>query len=338
MLRDFALTRWVNAVNMQCSVAYTYAAHISLAEVRAALPGAGYSTKLVGSLSSGARCLITSDPALSFYPQYAPPLNELIVVSYRGAGRAVAEVQNATSVAVLHNGADDGTRGVVREMKTPSARTAIDCENAALAILDDAASAAWRGTYQTWSDFLPGAATDVFPGDAITVNVPSQSAVFTAIVREVAVEIADPVNDRGFYSIAFANDLAEPLALQSQATNTTISLQNMPPKLTTTQVGAYYLPSLTDAQITAVTSTTAQVDIGAAAGVAPGSGLGVEVRQHDYGWGQSNDRNLLGRFSTETFTLPRLARTQNYFLRMYDSSSPPRYSRFSAALHVDYPL
>jgi hypothetical protein len=64
----------------------------------------------------------------------------------------------------------------------------------------------------------------------------------------------------------------------------------------------------------------------------------VEVREHDYGWGQANDRNLLGRFSTQSFSLPRLARTQNYFLRLYDGSSPPRYSRYSAALHVDYPL
>jgi hypothetical protein len=70
----------------------------------------------------------------------------------------------------------------------------------------------------------------------------------------------------------------------------------------------------------------------------PGSGYGVEVRAHDYGWGAANDRNLLGRFSTQTFSLPRLGRTQNYFLRLYDNSSPPRYSRYAAALHVDYPL
>ena len=64
----------------------------------------------------------------------------------------------------------------------------------------------------------------------------------------------------------------------------------------------------------------------------------LEVRAHDYGWGEANDRNLLGRFSTQTFSLPRLGRTQNYFLRLYDNSSPPRYSRYAAALHVDYPL
>ncbi len=75
---------------------------------------------------------------------------------------------------------------------------------------------------------------------------------------------------------------------------------------------------------------------------APGPGdikiYNAEVRENDYGWGQANDRNLLGRFNTQTFTLARLARTQNYFLRLYDGSSPPKYSRYSAALHVDYPL
>ncbi len=75
---------------------------------------------------------------------------------------------------------------------------------------------------------------------------------------------------------------------------------------------------------------------------APGPGdikiYNAEVRAHDYGWGSANDRNLLGRFNSQTFILPRLARTQNYFLRLYDNSSPPRYSRYAAALHVDYPL
>jgi hypothetical protein len=83
-----------------------------------------------------------------------------------------------------------------------------------------------------------------------------------------------------------------------------------------------------------LTSTTVQVDVG----LTLASGFGVEVRANDFGWGQANDRNLLGRFSTQTFTLARLAATQDYFLRLYDSSSPPKYSRYSAALHVDYPL
>jgi hypothetical protein len=324
----------VNSTSMQCSIAYTYAVHISLAEVRMALPNASYVTQLVGALSDGAECEITSDPSLDFYPAYVPALNELIVTSYRGSGRAVAQVENGASVTLLQNGADDGTRGTVRVAKTPGARTDVDCENAALAILDDATDAAWLGIYESWSDFLPGTAGDIFPGDAITVNVPSRGASFTAIVRDVEIKIADPVDDRGFYTIGFANDLAAPLAIEYEASATTIALQDMPPLLQTTQVGAYYQADLTEAQITAVASTTVQVD----AGMTPASGCGIEVRNNDYSWGQANDRNLLGRFSTQVFSLPRLAQTQNYFLRLYDSSSPPKYSRYSAALHVDYPL
>jgi len=323
----------VNATNMQCSVAYTYLTHISLAQVRTALPSASYVTQLVGSLSDGAECEIASSTSLDFYPQYVPALNALIVASYRGSGRAVAEVVNSASIASLASGVDNGVRGIVRTVKTPSARTQADCEDAALSILDDAGGLAWMGTYQTWSDFLPGGAADIFPGDAMTVNLPSRNAVFSAIVRKVSIDVVDPGDDRGIYVIEFANDLATPLALQDESSATTVALQDLPVRLATTQVGSYYLADLTDAQITAVTSTTVSVD----AGMAPGSGGGIEVRLHDFGWGLANDRNLLGRFSTQTFSLARLARTQNYFLRLYDGSSPPKYSRYAAALHVDYP-
>jgi hypothetical protein len=170
--------------------------------------------------------------------------------------------------------------------------------------------------------------------DAVAVSVPSRGAAFVAIVRAVAIDVVNPANDRGMYTIEFANDWAEPLAYQDAGSATTIALADMPPRLATGQVGTYYLANLTNAQITQVSATTASVDVGM---VLP-SGCGVEVRMHDFGWGVSNDRNLLGRFSLPTFTLPRLARTQNYFLRLYDTSSPPRYSRYAAALHVDYPL
>ena len=331
---EFCTYAVVNATNMQCSIAYTYATHIALAEVRTALPNSSYTTQLVESLADGGQCSIERSTSLDFYPQYVPPLNTLIVASYRGSGRAVAEVANSGSVAELQNGADNGVRGSVRTMKIPSARTQADCENAALAMLDEAEGLAWAGDYQVWSDFLPGEASDIFPGDALAIAVPSQGAAFNAIVRAVSIDVVDPANDRGMYSIQFANDLAAPLAMQEESSATTIPLQGATVRLFTTQVGSYYLANLTDAQITQVTSTTVQVD----AGFAMGSGYGVEVRVHDFGWGTANDRNLLGRFSAQTFSLPRWARTQNYFLRLYDQSSPPRYSRYAAALHVDYPL
>jgi len=332
--RGFCNYAPVNATNMQCNIAYTYVTHISVAEVRMALPNSDYVTELVGSLTDGGTCSIVSPTTLDFYPQYVPPLNTLIVASYRGVGRAVAEVANEGNIAKLANGTDDGVRGVVRMLKAPSARTQADCENAALAILDDATEAAWTGTYETWSDFLPGGAADIFPGDAIAVDVPSQGADFEAVVRRVGIEILDPHGDRGMYTIEFANDAAAPLAYEDAASTTPVPLQDRPCRLTTDQVGDSYLASLTDAQISEVTSTSAQVDTG----MAPQSGWGIEVRTHDFGWGMANDRNLIGRFGAQTFTLPRFGRTQNYFLRLYDNSTPPRYSRYAAALHVDYPL
>ena len=63
-----------------------------------------------------------------------------------------------------------------------------------------------------------------------------------------------------------------------------------------------------------------------------------EVRWSDSGWGPDNNRNLVGRFTTQTFTIPRLSRVQDCYLQQYDASTPPKYSRYSAALHVDYPL
>jgi len=329
---DFCTYALVNAVNMECSIAFTYVSHISTAEVRMALPNEDYETQLVESVSEGGQCEIVSSTTLDFYPQYVPPLNALIMASYRGRGRAVAEIVDSARIASLAGGSDDGVRSVVRTMKIPSARTQVDCENAALAMLDDCSRAAWSGRYETWSDFLPGSAEDIFPGDSLTVNVPSRSAAFSAVVRKVSVELLDPANDRGTYDIEFADDLSSPLGHQEDEAVTWVSLQDSPERIPMEQVGDYYLASLTGAQITEVSSTTVQVD----AGMAPVTGQAVEVRIHDFGWGASNDRNLLGRFTTQTFTLPRLARTQNYFLRLYDSSA--KYSRYSAALHVDYPL
>jgi len=101
-----------------------------------------------------------------------------------------------------------------------------------------------------------------------------------------------------------------------------------------TQIGNTYLADLTAAQITQATSTTMSID----AGTAPPAGGGIEVRWSDSGWGPGNARNLIGRFTTQTFTIPRLSQIQNCYLQQYDNSTPPKYSRHTAALHVDYPL
>jgi hypothetical protein len=148
----------------------------------------------------------------------------------------------------------------------------------------------------------------------------------------VDIEVSDVQDDRSYYKIKFANDAANPLAFDVEGTLVTSSL--VVTQITAAQVGTNYLADLTDAEVTAVGSTTINVD----AGVAPVAGGGIEVRWSDDGWGPDNTRNLVGRFANETFTLPRLSQVQDYYLQQFDASSPPRYSRCTTALHVDYPL
>ena len=288
-------------------------------------------TVLTGSMLEGAACQVTTAPALEFYSEYIPALNELIVVSYRGQGHAMARVRNSASIAAHQRGGDDGVRGSVREIGLPVPRTSADCETAALALLDDAGQG-WTGEYQAWSQFLPGGAADVFPGDGLAVNVPSRLASFTAIVREVDVEIADMAGENSRYTLKFV-DAGDPSLDFAFATAEMKQTQVLTP-MDVTEVGSYYIGDLTDAEVTNVTSTTVTVDVG----FTPVAGGGIEVRYSDEKWGAGYNGNLVGRFTGSSFTLTRYARAQNYFLRSYDGSGPPKYSRYSTALHVDYPL
>ncbi len=321
----------INAGNIQCSLAFTYIWLPVDALVRETPLDGSPVTVLTGSLLDGAACQVTTSPALEFYPEYIPAANELITVSYRGQGHATARVINSASIQEHQRGGDDGVRGSVREIGLPVPRTSADCEIAALALLDDAGQG-WSGEYKAWSQLLPGGAADIFPGDGLTVNVASRMAVFTAIVREVDVEIADVAGENSLYTLRFVDagdpslDFAFVAALMKQT-------QVLAP-IDVTEVGNYYLADLTDAEVTNVGSTTVTID----AGFTPPAGCGIEVRYTDEGWGNGYNGNLIGRFTSSTFTLSRYARAQDYFLRSYDNSTSPKYSRYSAALHVDYPL
>jgi hypothetical protein len=251
------------------------------------------------------------------------------VVAYRSTARAMARVQDATSIAQHAKGGDAGRRTYVRHLKLPPALTSIDCENAASALLDDSVQTAWQGEYQVMSDSL---STDVIPGNTVQVSAASRGAMFNAIVREVELQVMSLRDDLLQYKIKFANDAAAPLALTADGIT-------LPAPLTTifninTPSSSLYIASLTASQITNVIATEITVDTG----VAPPAGGGIEVRRSDGGWGPSDSGNLAGRFTTSTFVLPRLSRVQGYYLRQYDGSTPPKYSRYSMLLHVDYPL
>jgi len=326
---DYCTYALVNAAELRCSITFTRLLRAADALVRSALPGGGTRTRLAGSLVEGAECRVSEEPALQFFPQHVPAANEELTVRYRGLGRAMAHMTDPESIAAQRHTGEDGIRSAVQRVAVPAPRTSVDCGNAARALLDDSVHAAWTGEYETWSDFLPGGAQDIFPGDSLEVHAPSRGAAFRAIVREVEIEAADAGEDHTRYKIRFADEAAEPLALAFETGRGVNPLELTPLTPTSDWNG---VADLCFAEVTQITSTSVSTD----AGLTPETSGGIEVRRSDVGWGPDNDRNLVGRFTTRSFSLPRLARVQDYFLRLYDAAW--RYSKNSAALHVDYPF
>ena len=320
----------IDSIGLHCALSFTRVRHASEAEVRTAIPNGPFRTRLAGDFAEGSECTVTDGPELAFFPEYVPMLNERIVVRYRSRGRALARVQDTASIVTLARGDDDGVRAAMRAVEVPAPRTFAECETAALALLDDG-GAGWSGEYACWSDALPGSAPEIWPGDSLSFSLPSRATAFTAVVREVLVEVADLESDLARYAIAFANESAAALAIASGAAH----LASVPDVTATTETaGTTCLADLPLAEVTSITSTTVTVD----AGVNPPAGGGFEVRRADGPWGADYDRNLVGRFTSRSFTVTRITRQVDFYVRQYDSANPRRYSRYSTALHVDYPL
>jgi hypothetical protein len=74
------------------------------------------------------------------------------------------------------------------------------------------------------------------------------------------------------------------------------------------------------------------------AGMTVPSGGGFEVRRRDWSFGPGTDSDLVLRSPVSNFIIPREAAMEQYYVRMYDGSMPPNYSRFSSAIFVNVPL
>ncbi|HSS98433.1 MAG TPA: hypothetical protein VLK33_15460, partial [Terriglobales bacterium] len=94
--------------------------------------------------------------------------------------------------------------------------------NRTYGVMDDAVTA-WSGEYQSWSDYLPQAAEDIFPGDALAVSVPTRSAAFNGILHEVDIQVKDLAQDHSTYKLSFAEDAAQPIGFEFQ----TSRIQNL---------------------------------------------------------------------------------------------------------------
>ncbi len=295
-------------------------------------------TRLVGKASDGADCSVTSSTTgrITFFAGRVPAAGETIAVSYRGRGRAIARVADPASLAVEAAGETNGVAGTSRwlgHVVQPPARSSQDCEAAAQAILSFASNraAALSGTYEAVNPASP----DIWPGDLLIVL--SQNQTLNCIVRRVTVSQQDASPEALTYRITFANDWAEGLGLKLSETIEAdaflpVAALDLIDSVTGATLPVHVLANLSQITITPASSTSLTVD----AGIAPPPGGGFEVRRRDGGFGSltapSASGDLVLRSPVRGFSIPLAAADETFFLCMYDASTPPLYSRFSAAI------
>ena len=300
------------------------------------LPGGGMQTRLIGIAGHGVDCkasygTVAGSPGkVTFFAGRVPVAGERITVYYRGRQRSVARLANAASITAEALGGAPGTRRWLGKILQPPARSSIDCESAAQSVLAFATSrtAAVAGSYT-----MVNPAQDVWPGDILAVT--SNGVTSSLLVRSVVVKDGGAVPEVLQYETKFANDWATEWADGvGIKLNEEIAANALLPQTASNSPGQF-LANLQQLAVTSLTDTALQVD----AGTAPPAGGGFEVRRKDWEFGAGADAaDMVLRSPVRSFSVPRAAQVEQFYLRMYDASSPPLYSRFSSSLFVNAPV
>jgi hypothetical protein len=317
----------VDSVQLFGSIGYCTVTQTGSGWIASTLPGGVKETRLIGIAGEGVDCKLSTAGKVTFFAGRIPIAGELVTVFYRGTQRALTRVENAASVATEAAGGAPGTARWLGKVLKPPARSTMDCESAAEAVLSFATSraAAVAGSYAA-VNLQQG--TDVWPGDVLALT---QGGVTTNVVVRKVQLVREPAWPEAVaYTIAFANDWAEGLGL---TLSEVIAADAVLP-LAALQVAGAVLPNLQGLQLVSATVTALQVDAGM---VAP-TGGGFEVRRRDWDFGPGVDQDLVLRSPVRSFSIPREAQIEQYFVRMYDGSTPPLYSRFSSAVFTDIPV
>jgi hypothetical protein len=318
----------LNSAYLQCSIGSITVDRQGPQWVVSTPPNGTPIVRRIGTAAQGADCTLDHLGRLKFYPASTPQAGEVIAVSYRTRRRAVARLASAASITMeSQGGLLPGAACWMGSVTNPPARSSVDCENAADAMLSVATSraAAWTGKYTAWNPEQQG---DIWPGDTLAVSSASAGVTANLIVRAVQIDLTTSVPGLAKYTISFANDWAEELSIQ---TSTSIPADAWLPQQPETT------PPLASLNTLAVTSVTGS-DIAIAAGVNAPAGGGFEVRRRDWAFTPGPGPDLVLRSPVPSFSIPRAAATEQYYIRMYDASTPPNYSRFSAAVFVNLPL
>jgi hypothetical protein len=317
-----------NSIQLFGSIGYCRVTQTGSAWVVSTLPSGVRTTRLVGVAGEGVDCTVSTTGKVTFFAGRVPIAGELITVTYRAQQRAVARLEDTASVAAEAAGGVPGTAQWLGKVAKPAARSSVDCESAARAVLSFSASraAAAAGTYAAVNP------VDVWPGDVLAMTSGEQT--MNVVVRRVDIVDGMACPEVLTYRMAFANDWAEALGLTLSEAIAVDALLPQTALSSTTPAGSNMLANLQQLQVVSATGTALQVD----AGMAPPAGGGFEVRRRDGDFGPGVDQDLVLRSPVRSFSIPREGQVEHYFVRMYDASAPPVYSRFSSAVFTDLPV
>ena len=319
---NFAL---VDSVQLFGSIGACSVSQTGPAWVVSALPSGALQTRLAGNAGEGVDCHLSATGKVTFFAGRIPVAGERVIIFYRTRDRAVARLEDQASIAAEAVAGFPGGARWIGRVEHPPARSTQDCEAAAQALLALATSksAALAGNYVAINP-----AADIWPGDVLAIA--ANGGTLSVVVRKVNIVDGHSAPETLTYQLAFANEWAETLGIQlSESIPADVYLPT-----TAAATPALALANLEQVTVVGATATTLTID----AGTDPPPGGGFEVRRRDFDFGPGPGADLVLRSPVRGFSVPRAAQVERYFVRMYDASTPPNYSRHSAAIFTDLPV
>ncbi len=317
----------VNSTEITGSVGKLSLMQTGSAWVVSTAAGGAVTTRREGAAGTGADYSLSSAGVLTFDTGRVPQPGELLTVSYRRGSRAGARLKDAAADQTRLQLALPGLPAWVGKVLQPPARSSADCAAAAHALLAFAASSsAGASGHIAWTRTTAGV-NDVVPGDTLALQLPEASATFTA--QEIVITDEGLAPEVLRYRVTFrqyretslsftisdhpANDLSYPLPVAAATSTAPAALSGL--------------------QVTSATTTALQVDSGTDA---PAGG-GFEVRRSDANFGSSNVTDLVLNSPVRSFSIPRAAFQERFFIRMYDGSINRQYSAVSSMVLTSLP-
>lgn len=285
-------------------------------------------TRRSGPTGTGADYALSSTGTLTFDPGRVPQPGELLTVVYRRSSRAAAHLKDSASDQARLELALPGLPAWAGSAAKPKPRSREDCIAAAQALLALATdSATSQAGHATW---VRGTATadDVQLGDLLSVTTGSG----TQLLPVQAVTLTDGNAAPEFLTVRA--DFA-----QSRSVSLSFSVdESLPADLSlpvpVTADPASLPATLAGLQVTVATGSALQVD----SGTDPPANGGFEVRSSNANFGSATTADLVLQSPVRSFSIPRQAFAERFFVRMYDGSTPPNYSAVSSEVLTSLPL